>query len=76
MSPTIPLKSSRRVGVLLVNLGTPDATDYFSMRRYLGISVGPAGDQISPAVAAYFAGIILTFRPQKIGPCVRSNLES
>jgi ferrochelatase len=24
-----------RVGVLLVNLGTPDATDYFSMRRYL-----------------------------------------
>ena len=27
--------SARRVGVLLVNLGTPDATDYFSMRRYL-----------------------------------------
>ncbi len=25
----------RRVGVLLVNLGTPDATDYWSMRRYL-----------------------------------------
>jgi ferrochelatase len=25
----------RRIGVLLVNLGTPDATDYFSMRRYL-----------------------------------------
>ncbi len=24
-----------RVGVLLMNLGTPDATDYFSMRRYL-----------------------------------------
>ena len=24
-----------RTGVLLVNLGTPDATDYFSMRRYL-----------------------------------------
>jgi ferrochelatase len=30
--PTIP---SRRIGVLLVNLGTPDATDYWSMRRYL-----------------------------------------
>src|SRR5882724_5912263 len=30
--PTIP---PRRVGVLLVNLGTPDATDYWSMRRYL-----------------------------------------
>jgi ferrochelatase len=30
--PKIP---ERRVGVLLVNLGTPDATDYFSIRRYL-----------------------------------------
>src|SRR5262245_65049960 len=26
---------ARRIGVLLVNLGTPDATDYWSMRRYL-----------------------------------------
>src|SRR3954451_6610643 len=26
---------SGRIGVLLVNLGTPDATDYRSMRRYL-----------------------------------------
>jgi ferrochelatase len=25
----------RRIGVLLVNLGTPEATDYWSMRRYL-----------------------------------------
>lgn len=25
----------RKIGVLLVNLGTPDATDYWSMRRYL-----------------------------------------
>lgn len=25
----------RAIGVLLVNLGTPDATDYWSMRRYL-----------------------------------------
>ena len=24
-----------KIGVLLVNLGTPDATDYWSMRRYL-----------------------------------------
>ncbi|MBI1201685.1 MAG: ferrochelatase [Rhodopseudomonas sp.] len=30
--PSIP---RRRIGVLLVNLGTPDATDYWSMRRYL-----------------------------------------
>ena len=27
--------AARRIGVLLINLGTPDATDYRSMRRYL-----------------------------------------
>jgi ferrochelatase len=31
-SPKLP---PRKIGVLLVNLGTPDATDYWSMRRYL-----------------------------------------
>ncbi|MEA2929722.1 MAG: protoporphyrin/coproporphyrin ferrochelatase [Hyphomicrobiales bacterium] len=30
-----PPVAGRRIGVLLVNLGTPDATDYWSMRRYL-----------------------------------------
>ena len=30
-----PAARSGRVGVLLLNLGTPDATDYWSMRRYL-----------------------------------------
>jgi ferrochelatase len=35
-SPPSPLDTrSGRVGVLLLNLGTPDATDYWSMRRYL-----------------------------------------
>jgi protoporphyrin/coproporphyrin ferrochelatase len=34
MKPDIGSASSR-IGVLLVNLGTPDATDYLSMRRYL-----------------------------------------
>jgi ferrochelatase len=29
------LDGRSRIGVLLVNLGTPDATDYWSMRRYL-----------------------------------------
>src|SRR3954463_14492541 len=31
-----PPIAAGRIGVLLVNLGTPDATDYWSMRRYLG----------------------------------------
>jgi len=30
-----PAIQPRHIGVLLVNLGTPDATDYWSMRRYL-----------------------------------------
>ena len=35
MSPTSVPTTSGRIGVLLVNLGTPDGTDYWSMRRYL-----------------------------------------
>ncbi|MGB8278389.1 MAG: ferrochelatase [Methylovirgula sp.] len=31
----LPALSQKRLGVLLVNLGTPAATDYWSMRRYL-----------------------------------------
>lgn len=30
-----PAQPRRKIGVMLVNLGTPDATDYWSMRRYL-----------------------------------------
>ncbi len=33
--PTHPDVKSGRVGILLLNLGTPEATDYWSMRRYL-----------------------------------------
>ncbi len=35
LPPDHPSVLPRRIGVLLVNLGTPDATDYWSMRRYL-----------------------------------------
>jgi protoporphyrin/coproporphyrin ferrochelatase len=30
-----PPVAAKRIGVLIVNLGTPEATDYWSMRRYL-----------------------------------------
>ncbi len=33
--PDHPKIKPARVGILLANLGTPDATDYWSMRRYL-----------------------------------------
>ena len=35
LPPNHPAIPPRRIGVLIVNLGTPDATDYWSMRRYL-----------------------------------------
>ena len=35
MSPGSTLAAGGRIGVLLVNLGTPDATNYWAMRRYL-----------------------------------------
>src|SRR5258707_15824047 len=34
-APGQVLRQSRKIGILLSNLGTPDATDYWSMRRYL-----------------------------------------
>ena len=35
LPPKHPTVQPRRIGILLSNLGTPDATDYRSMRRYL-----------------------------------------
>lgn len=35
LPPDHPKVAFGRIGVLLVNLGTPEATDYWSMRRYL-----------------------------------------
>jgi len=35
MSPDTVIPAGGRIGVLLVNLGTPDSTGYWAMRRYL-----------------------------------------
>lgn len=35
LPPEHPPVKTGKVGVLLLNLGTPDGTDYWSMRRYL-----------------------------------------
>lgn len=35
LPPDHPEVKPKKIGVLLLNLGTPDATDYWSMRRYL-----------------------------------------
>ncbi|HEY4995159.1 MAG TPA: ferrochelatase [Aestuariivirga sp.] len=62
--PPIP---ARKTGVLLINLGTPEATDYFSMRRYLKEFLGDKRVIELNRVAWWFIlnGIILNFRPQK-----------
>jgi ferrochelatase len=58
-----------RIGVLLVNLGTPDATDFKSMRRYLKefLSDPRVIEDNSLKWKLVFNGIILTLRPRSKG---------
>lgn len=58
-----------RVGVLLLNLGTPDATDYWSMRRYLSEFLSDRRViETNPLLwQPLLQGIILSVRPQKSG---------
>lgn len=64
--PAIP---AAQTGVLLINLGTPEATDYFSMRRYLREFLSDRRViEVSPLIwQPILNGIILTFRPGKSG---------
>ena len=57
------------IGVLLVNLGTPDATDFWSMRRYLRefLSDKRVIEENSLLWKLVFNGIILTTRPRAKG---------
>jgi ferrochelatase len=64
-----PVNNGGRVGVLLVNLGTPDATDYWSMRRYLGEFLSDSR-VIELNKALWYPilyGIVLSTRPQRSG---------
>src|SRR6185295_14154649 len=58
-----------RIGVLLMNLGTPDSPDYRPMRRYLGEFLSDRRViETNPLVwQAILQGIILNVRPQKSG---------
>ena len=58
-----------RVGVLIVNLGTPDATDYWSMRRYLKEFLSDRRVIETPRLLWWpiLHGIVLTRRPQRSG---------
>jgi len=69
--PRVP---KRRIGVLLLNLGTPDGTDYWSMRRYLKEFLSDTRVIEIPRLIWWpiLNGIILTFRPSKSGHAYRS----
>ena len=58
-----------KIGILLVNLGTPDATDYWSMRRYLKEFLSDRRVIETNRVLWWFIlnFIILTRRPQAKG---------
>jgi protoporphyrin/coproporphyrin ferrochelatase len=64
-----PKVRSGKVGVLLVNLGTPDGTDYRSMRRYLKEFLTDKRVIEWPKALWYpiLFGIVLNTRPQKSG---------
>ncbi len=69
-----PLAPPGQIGVLLVNLGTPDATDYWSMRRYLSefLSDKRVIEWPSAIWQPILQGIVLSVRPQKSGRAYRS----
>src|SRR6266851_2678359 len=64
-----PAVASGRIGVLIVNLGTPDATDYWSMRRYLKEFLSDARVIEENRLKWWLILnlIILTFRPGRKG---------
>jgi ferrochelatase len=64
-----PPVASGRIGVLIANLGTPDATDFWSMRRYLKefLSDKRVIEQNTLWWKLIFNGIILTLRPARKG---------
>ena len=68
-----PVKTGK-VGVLLVNLGTPDGTDYRSMRRYLKeFLMDRRVIEWSPFFwYPILFGIVLNKRPQKVGKAYQS----
>jgi ferrochelatase len=69
LPPDHPFVQPPRIGVLLLNLGTPDATDYWTVRRYLKEFLSDRRViETNPVVWwAILNLIILSVRPQKSG---------
>ena len=69
-----PALPKEKIGILLANLGTPDATDYWSMRRYLNefLSDRRVIDYSPLLWQPLLQLIILTSRPFRSGAAYRS----
>jgi ferrochelatase len=69
LPPEHPPVTKPKTGVLLLNLGTPEATDYFSIRRYLSefLSDKRVIDYPSWFWQPLLQGVILSIRPFKSG---------
>ena len=69
LPPGHPPVLTPKVGVLLLNLGTPEATDYWSVRRYLSEFLSDRRVIEAPAWfwQPLLQGVILSTRPQKSG---------
>ncbi len=63
-----------RIGVLLINLGTPDGTGYWPMRRYLKEFLSDRRVIETPRIIWWpiLNGIVLTTRPKKSGAAYAS----
>ena len=74
-----PIIAKDKVGVVIVNLGTPDATDYWSMRKYLSEFLSDQRVINLPKILwqPILQGIILSIRPSKSGRAYQSiwNME-
>jgi len=72
--PDHPAVKPARVGILVANLGTPDATDYWSMRRYLNefLSDKRVVDYSSWIWQPLLQLVILTKRPFSSGAAYKS----
>ena len=68
-----PIKEEK-IALLLLNLGTPDATDYWSMRRYLSEFLSDRRIiELNPWLwQLILQGPILTFRPKKSGEAYKA----
>ena len=69
LPPNHPAVKSPKIGVVLLNLGTPDATDYWSVRRYLREFLSDPRVIETPKWLWWplLNLVILSVRPQKSG---------